>query len=175
MGNVHHWLRKNILTLVDFFYPPFRSFMPLQLFRYAVCGGGNMALAMLLYPIFYNFVFQKEIVHIPFTAISAHIATLIANFFITFPIGFYLSLYVVFPGSYLKRRVQLLRYFFVAMLNLLLNYLLMKLFVDVFHWFPTPSYWLTVAVVVTFTYLVQRSFTFRKRKEALSPYDNTLT
>lgn len=171
MKKIHIWLKNIILKTVDFFYPPFRRFMPIQLFRYGVCGGVNMALGMLLYPIFYNFIFQKEIVYTDVIAISPYIASLIANFLITFPIGFYLSMFVVFPGSHLKRRIQLGRYFMVAIINLFLNYALMKLFVEVFHWYPTPSFWITVLLVVTFTYIVQKNFTFRKKKKELTLYE----
>ncbi len=174
MKELHHRLKNIILKTVDFFYPPFRRFMPLQLFRYAVCGGANMALGMLLYPIFYNFIFAKELVYTDLIVISPHIASLLSNFAITLPIGFYLSMYVVFPGSDLRRRIQFTRYFAVAIINLLLNYGLMKLFVEVFGWFPTPSYWITVVLVVTFTYIVQKNFTFRRKKEELTLYEEPI-
>lgn len=174
MKKLHYWLKNLILQTVDFFYPPFRRFMPQQLFRYAVCGGANMALGMFLYPIFYNFIFKKELVYTDIIVISPHIASLLANLVITLPIGFYLSMYVVFPGSDLRRRIQFTRYFLVAMINLFLNYILLKIFVEVFHWFPTPSYWITVVLVVLFTYIAQRNFTFRKKKEELTPYEQSV-
>ncbi len=175
-----HLLSKNtILQTVDFFYPPFRRFLPLQLFRYAVCGGANMALGMLLYPLLYNFVFkQYAFVETSLLGINLAIkpenAALLCNFLVTLPLGFYLSMYVVFPGSHLRRRIQFIRYFIVAIINLALNYLLMKLFVRVFGWFPTPSYWTTVVIVVAFTYFVQRSFTFSQKKAELTPYEQPI-
>ena len=35
--------------MVDFFYPPFKKYMPLQFFRYGVTGVANMALDWVLY------------------------------------------------------------------------------------------------------------------------------
>lgn len=179
MRKLHLWSKNTILQTVDFFYPPFRRFLPLQLFRYAVCGGANMALGMLLYPLLYNFVFkQYAFVETSLWGISIAIkpenAALLCNFLVTLPLGFYLSMYVVFPGSHLRRRIQFIRYFIVAIINLALNYLLMKLFVRVFGWFPTPSYWTTVVIVVAFTYFVQRSFTFRQKKAELTPYEQPI-
>ncbi|HCL82631.1 MAG TPA: phenylalanine 4-monooxygenase, partial [Chitinophagaceae bacterium] len=36
--------KKEIIALIDFFYPPFRKFISLQTFRYAACGGANTIL-----------------------------------------------------------------------------------------------------------------------------------
>src|SRR6266508_4095553 len=111
MRRLHHWLKGTILQMVDFFYPPFRKIVPLQTFRYAACGGGNMALNIFIYYIAYNFILQKKIIYTPISAISPHIAAYIISFCITFPIGFYLSLFVVFPESYLRKRIQPFSYF----------------------------------------------------------------
>lgn len=139
--------------------------MPLQTFRYAACGGGNMALSLVLYPILYNFVLQKKVLDFGVIAFSPHIAALFIGFLITFPIGFYLSMFVVFQGSVLAKRVQLFRYLIVVLVCLLLNYLLMKLFVGIFGWYPSPSYLLNVILVTAFSYISQRKFSFKGNKQ----------
>jgi putative flippase GtrA len=164
MQRVHHWIRIGILGFVDFFYPFFSKFMPLQTFRYAACGGGNTALNILIFFLAHNFILQNQVVELGFVAVSSHIAAFIIAFCITFPIGFYLSMYVVFQGSFLRRRTQFIRYFMVAMACIAQNYLFLKLFVDVFGWYPTPSMILTTALVVTFSYLAQKYFSFRTQK-----------
>jgi putative flippase GtrA len=161
MHKLHHWLKHTILQMVDFFYPPFKKIVPLQTFRYAACGGSNMMLNILIYYITYHFILRKKIVHTPVIAISPHIAAYIISFCITFPIGFYLSLFVVFPESYLRKRIQLLRYFVVVMICILLNYLFLKLFVDVWGWYPTPSLMVATPIIVAFSYFSQRHFSFR--------------
>lgn len=163
MRKVHHQLRSLILNAVDYFYPLFRRFMPKQTFRYAACGGGNTAFNIFLYFIAYNFVLQRAVLHLGPVAISAHIAAFLMAFSVTFPIGFYLSMYVVFSGSYLPRRIQFVRYFLIALVCILLNYGLLKAFVDGMGWYPTPSMILTAAIVVLFSYLAQRYFSFRSR------------
>lgn len=162
MLKLHESIRGFILHIVDMFYPPFKKFIPLQTFRYAVCGGGNMVLNILIYFITYNFILKKQIVYLPFTAISAHIAAYIISFFITFPIGFYLSMYVVFPESELRRRIKLFRYFVVVIICIFLNYILLKLFVEEFGWYPTPSLTLITVIVVAFSYFSQRHFSFKQ-------------
>lgn len=159
----HLKLKAAILKVVDSFYPPFRKLMPLQTFRYAACGGSNTALNIFIFFVFYNFILQKRILHFSFLAFSPHIAAYIIAFLITFPIGFYLSLYVVFPESYLRRRVQLFRYLVVVLICILLNYILLKLFVDEFGWYPTPSQILITLIIIAFSYFSQRHFSFRKK------------
>jgi putative flippase GtrA len=78
-------------------------------------------------------------------------------------------MYVVFQGSYLKRRVQLLRYFIVVMGCILLNYICLKLFVYVLGWFPTPSMMVTTVIVIMFSYFSQRYFSFRAEKGISGP------
>lgn len=140
--------------------------MPLQTFRYAVCGGGNTALNLLIFFISYNYLFKKEVVYLPFSlAMEPHIAAYVMAFLITFPSGFYLSMFVVFPESHLRRRIQLFRYLLVVLGSLCLNYILLKTFVEVFHWYPTPSMIVNTVLVVTFSYISQRYFSFRTRKQ----------
>lgn len=159
---IHLKFKNLLLQIIDVFYPLFKKIMPLQTFRYAACGGGNTALNILIYFVSYNFVLKKEIVHLPFIAISPHIAAFIIAFLITFPIGYYLNMFVVFDGSYLRKRIQLFRYFLVVLICILLNYLFLKLFVEKLEWYPTPSMIVTTLIVIVFSYLSQRNFSFKQ-------------
>ncbi len=161
MRKLHELLPKLILRIVDFFYPLFRRFMPLQTFRYAACGGFNTFLDIFLFFISYNFLLHKEPVPLGFITISPHIAAFIIGFFVTFPIGFYLSRYVVFQEVTVGKRRQISKYFMVVMGCIFLNYGFLKLFVEVFGWYPTPSKLITTVFVVAFSYLTQKNFTFK--------------
>lgn len=163
LRNFHLWLQSLILNFIDFFYPPFKSFFPKQTFRYAACGGGNALLNFVIFFLTENFLVKKQVVHL-FTdiAISSHIFSFLLAFSVTFPIGFYLNTFVVFNGSYLLKRVQLFRYLLIVMFCIGLNYFFMKLFVDEFGWYPTPSYILTFGLVTVFSYFSQRNFSFKK-------------
>jgi putative flippase GtrA len=150
--------------LVLFFYPPFKRLMPLQTFKYAATGGANTVFDIFLYFIFYNFVLKKEIVDFGFYAISPHIAAFLMSFSITFPIGFLLAKFISFPGSFLRKRIQLLRYGMTVSGSIILNYLFLKLFVDGFDWYPTPSKIVTTLIVIVFSYTMQKNFTFKTEK-----------
>ena len=156
-------MRKLILSFIDIFYPLFRRLMPLQTFRYAACGSFNTALDILIFFISYNFILEKQVVHVASFAISPHIAAFLSAFCITFPVGFYLSRYVVFSESNLRGRVQLTRYFLLVLACIGLNYMFLKLFVEQFHIYPTVSKILTTFIVVGFSYFTQKHFTFKTR------------
>ncbi len=151
-----------ILSVIDLLYPLFRPFIDLQTFRYMAVGGSNMLVDILMYFISYNFIIGKHDVHLTsWITISPHIAAFLFAFCISFPLGFIMMRTLVFPNSVLKGKTQLFRYFSVALLNILLNYVLLKLFVEQFHFYPTPSKIITTGVIVVLSYLLQRFFTFK--------------
>ncbi|MFB6341723.1 GtrA family protein [Saccharicrinis sp. FJH2] len=157
-------IRNIINGVINWFYKPFQRVIPGETFRYAATGGMNMVLDILLYFIFYRYVFDREIIDLGFYAISPHIAAFLVVFPITFTTGFLLAKYITFTASEVVGRVQLFRYGFTVGGSILLNYVLLKLFVEYFHWYATFSKIVTTFVVVGYSYLAQRYFTFRTAK-----------
>ena len=135
--------------------------MPLQTFRYAVCGGANALLGLVLYFVFFKIVLKEKDLDLGFYAFKSHIAALFLSFCINFPFGFFLMKYVVFNNSNVKGKIQLVRYFALYLFTLLLNYLLLKIFVERFYIYPVVAQVLTAAIVITISYLTQRNFTFK--------------
>jgi putative flippase GtrA len=154
-------IRQFVITILDWFYPIFKKYLPRQTYNYAACGGANTAFDILLYFITYNFILNKEIVDVGFVAISPHIAAFVFVFPITFSTGFLLSKYITFTESNLRGRVQLFRYGLTVFGSIVLNYLLLKLFVEVLGFYPTVSKILTTVVVVAYSYVCQKYFTFK--------------
>ena len=164
MQKIHQQVRAGIFNLLDVFYPLVRNFLPRQTYYYAACGGFNTFLTLFVYFVSYNFVLHKEVLDLGFIAFKPHIAALFISFFVSLPVGFYLSMFVIFQGSYLRRKVQFFRYFMVIIGCMLIDYAGLKLFVEVFGWFPTPSKMLTTCIVILFNYFSQRHFSFRQPK-----------
>ncbi|MDR0510457.1 MAG: GtrA family protein [Rikenellaceae bacterium] len=155
-----------IASIVDVFYPPFRTLMPRRMFRYAACGGGNLALSWTLYYIAHNFVVCKRFFDLGTVCslrivVSPHIATLVIVFPVTFLTGFWLQRNIAFVSSPLRRGVQLWRYLLSVCGSLLLTYLGMKLLVEALHIYPTPSFVIVSLVTIAYSYLMQHHFTFR--------------
>ena len=155
-------IKEGIINILDFFYPPFRKWLPVQTYRYASCGGSNTLLDIFLYFLSYNFILHKRVIFTPAGPVSPYIAAFLLSFAVSFPTGYLLNKYIVFPGSVLRGRVQLMRYFMLVMVCVALNYVFIKLFVEHFHIYPTVSKALTTIIVVSFSYLTQKNFTFRK-------------
>jgi putative flippase GtrA len=158
-------ISKWIIQLLDWLYPYFSKLMPRQTFYYAACGGGNTILALVVFFICENFVFEKQPVDLFFIVLKSHKAAMVASFLFSFPIGFYLAKNVVFSGSTMRGRQQLLRYFISNMLSLLLNYINLTILVEWLHFYPTFSQVINTIIVVIFSYLAQKHFAFRKKKQ----------
>ena len=158
-------LKDKITQFIDFFYPPFRNFFSLQTFRYAVCGCSNLLLDIFVYYISYNFILNKRILDLGLFAFKPHIAALFMAFCISFPVGFFLNKYIVFNSSYLRGRVQLLRYIAIVAINLALNYSFLKVMVEYMHFYPTVVRIFVTIFLVTFSYLSQKHFTFKSGKK----------
>lgn len=158
-------MKQLIIDILAFFYKPFAKIMPFQTFRYLACGGGNTLLDIFLFFICYNFILNKEMVHLPFITVSPHIAAVLLAFFVSFPTGFLLNKYIVFSESNLRGRTQLVRYFILVGVCLLFNYVFMKIFVEYCRFYPTIAKILTTILVVCFSYITQKKFTFKVKAE----------
>jgi len=157
--------RHIILGIIDFFYKPFSRFINKQTFRYLACGGSNTLFNIFLFSVSYNFILQKQAVHIGHSIVIApYVAAFIMAFVVTFPTGFLLSKYIVFQESNLHSRIQIFRYALLVTMCLLLNYIFIKMFVEWCHFYPTPSNVLTNIAVAIFSYISQRSFTFKVKE-----------
>ncbi len=156
-----HFIQNIINRIIDFIYTPFSKFIPIETFRYAATGGANTAFDIFLYFIFYRFILNKEIVDFGFVAISPHIAAFLFVFPITFTSGFLLAKYITFTSSLIKGRTQLFRYGITVAGAILLNYLLLKLFVEELGMYATLSKIYTTIIVVTYSYFVQRFYSFK--------------
>jgi putative flippase GtrA len=164
MQKIHHNFRDFLLSLIDLIYPFFKRLMPLQTFRYAACGGFNTSFDIVLRLFAFHYIFKEQPISFPnifpHLIIKAHIAAFLFGFMFSFPSGFYLSRYVVFQETTVKKSTQLLKYFAVVLFCLILNYGFLKLFIDTFNWYFAPSTFLTIAFVISFSYVAQKYFTF---------------
>lgn len=154
-----------VIRIVDWFYFPFVQFIPKEIFRYAATGGANTVFDIGLYFVFYRYVLNMQIVELGFFAISPHIAAFLLVFPITFTTGFLLAKYVTFTSSELQGRIQLFRYGLTVAGSILLNYVFLKFFVEYCGWFATLSKIATTFIVIIYSYLAQRYFTFKTGKK----------
>lgn len=157
-------IAKLLIRVVDALYIPiFRRVVSRNIFAYGVCGGANMALDTLWYFLLYHYVVCERFINLGVVVMSPHIAALCLVFPITFFTGFWLNRNVAFRVTHLHSRRQLLRYALTVVGSILLNYVCMKLFVESFNLWPTPSKILTTIISVVYSYLVARYYTFTNK------------
>ena len=155
------WLAQRLIQIVDALYiNPLRGFISRNLFGYGLCGAANMTLDIVWYFIIYHYIVCERYVDLGFVVISPHILSLFIVFPITFFTGFWLNRHVAFRSTSISSRKQLLRYALSVVGSVVINYLCMKLFVDICAIWPTPSKMLTTIVSVCYSYLMARYITF---------------
>jgi putative flippase GtrA len=104
-----------------------------------------------------------------FFTLSSHIASLVISFPFSNFFGFLLQKYVTFTASELRGHVQLYRYFMIVFINLGVNTIVLKILVDGFHFWTTPSQMAATLVCVLISYFSQKKFTFKIPKSASHP------
>lgn len=161
-------MRKSLLKLIDFFYPPFSRWLSPHTFRYLVSGGTTAVSGVVIYYIAYNWILKQQdvVLDIPMMPklITAPVAALAIEAVLIFLIGFFLNKYLVFTTSNLKGRIQLFRYGSVVATNILLNYAMLKVLVEAFGFYPTISKAIITIVLAVFSYLSQKHFSFKVKK-----------
>lgn len=138
-----------------------RNLLPLQTFRYAAVGGGNLVLSWILYWTIYNFVIAKRFIPLGFVTMSPYVATFLVVFAVTFFTGYWLQKNITFTNSPLRNGTQMFRYFVSVTGSVVINYLLLKFFVECLGVYPTPSQMLSSLVTIVYSYFMQHHFSFR--------------
>ncbi|RYE55542.1 MAG: GtrA family protein [Sphingobacteriales bacterium] len=161
-------MRKALLKIIDFFYPPFSRWLSLHTFRYMAAGGSTAICGIVSYYIAYNWIlhqrnFEVDFIFLP-ELIMGHSLALVMSTFASFLWGFMLNKYLIFTKSNLKGRVQMFRYATVMAINLGLNFAMMKYMVEGLHFYPSVSQAIITIVLSLCSYFLQKHFTFRIKK-----------
>jgi putative flippase GtrA len=161
--------------------------MPLQTFRYAACGGGNMVLGFLVFTGMFHLLSSLSHINLGFIeftistvtigdaavlmlqsddfAFKAHSFALSCSSTVVFIVGFLLNKYVVFTSSNLKGRIQLFRYFLSTVSSFCINYFLLNAMVIYLHLYPVLAQVIVTAIVVTISFFMQQYFTFKVKED----------
>jgi putative flippase GtrA len=161
MRNLAKNIRQIIIQIIDYFYTPFRGYIPLETFRYAATGGFNTVLDISLYFICYNFILDKQVIDLYIVSISPHIGAFLIVFPITFLTGFLFARFITFTSSEIRGRIQLIRYMISVSGSIFLNYVFLKFLVEFGGLWPTLSKIITTVIVVIYSYFMQKFYTFK--------------
>ena len=159
-------LSKFITKAIDIFYvKPLQKVFSQQVFRYLACGAITAFLDAVWYYLIYHHVVCERVVTIGNITMLPHIAALCTVFPITFFTGFLLNRHVAFHATQQQSGKQLKRYALSVLGSIVINYVCMKLFVEYFNIWPTPSKLLTTIVTVAYSFVAAKYFTFRNQKD----------
>lgn len=161
-------MRKALLRLIDFFYPPFSRWLSLHTFRYMVSGSSTAACGIVSYYIAYNWILNQRNFEVDFLflpkLITGHSLALVISTFASFLWGFTLNKYLIFTQSTLKGRVQIFRYGVVFIVNFGLSLASLKYMVEGLHFYPSLSQAFITIVLSLCSYFLQKHFTFKIKK-----------
>lgn len=156
------WLSQRLIQIIDMMYiKPLHGLISRNMFAYGLCGASNMVLDTIWYFLIYHFIIAQRFIDLGIIVVSPHIASLILVFPITFFTGFWLNRNVAFRATEFSSRKQLMRYAISVLGSILINYICMKVFVEIFAIWPTPSKMLTTVISVAYSYLATKYFVFR--------------
>ena len=158
-------MRKKIIAFIEFFHLPLFQFIPAETFRYLFCGVSTLVVDWVVDFFFLYFVFTNgnfQIFNYSVTPINAAKAVAVVAGFVW---GFALNKYVVFTSSPLRGRQQLFRYTIIVATCVLLNFLVINFLLKYFIKSPTIANIATSIFVAAYSYIVQRSFTFKVTKK----------
>ena len=157
-------ISKHIRIFLSFFHKPFSKITTLQTFSYIACGGFVALFDIVLFNVFYYFILSDLSIHIFGICISRHVAAMYLPFPFGFLLGFLLSRYVVFHETNLKKSTSLWRYILLVICCQILNYLLIRVFIEYWKFIPVISKIMCTVLVAAFSYFSQKYFTFKVQK-----------
>lgn len=155
-------IRQFIFDFLDIFYPLFNRFFNKQTYYYAVCGGINTLFQIVAFFYCDHYLVDKHDIDLIIIVFKPHIASLFFSIIIAFPTSFLLTKYIVWHDSNISTKKQLFRHFTFVMLSATLNYCLLKLFVEIFGFWATPSQIIITTFIIVLSYLTQKYISFKK-------------
>lgn len=133
-----------------------------KLFRYFISAGLATWVDIMVYFMAYNYLYQKTDISV-FNLFTVSAAT--ASLFLSYTMGlltnFLMTRYLVFGDSELEFHKQLFRYVLVALLVLALNWVLMRVLIREFDWWPTLARATSALCIGLLSFVIHKTFSFR--------------
>lgn len=153
-------MKRLINTILKLFYPPFKRFMSFSVFAYLSLGAVNTVLNIALFIFCFHLLFNQTEYGLYGTPVKSYTLSLVLAFLLTIPTGYWLAKHFAFKTE-LKTTAPFFKYLLVVSQGLLSDYILMKLMIEVFHFYPTGAKISSTVIVLTINYLLQKHFTFK--------------
>lgn len=129
--------------------------------RFFLSAGVATLVDVFVYFITINYFIKESRVHIGGYSASDHNFTLCISYSFGVVVNFLLTKYAVFSESELGGVKQFRRFAFIAFFGFFANYGLLRLFVEVIGFYPTPSRIIAALSLGVASYYVHKLFTFK--------------
>jgi putative flippase GtrA len=100
--------------------------------------------------------------------ITPEVGAYMIAFCLSFPPGFILSRYIVFPESNLHGRIQFFRYALTTITFILMSYILVRVFAFYMPKHATIAYTFVCIITAVCSYISQKAFTFKTVSEKVA-------
>lgn len=132
--------------------------------KFFLSAGVATLIDVLIYFVVIKYMLHYQRVVIGVYSASAHNFTLCISYSCGVVINFLLTKYAVFSESTVAGSKQFRRFALIAFLGFFANYGLLRLFVEVIGFYPTPSRIASALSLGVASYYVHKLFTFKIKK-----------
>jgi hypothetical protein len=112
----------------------------------------------------YEYIFTNAKIELLEIDFKRENAALVLHFMIVIPYGFLMNKFIVFAHSKVKSSTQFIRFITLVIFNVLVNYLLLKYFIESLLVNPITAKVMISIGLAGFSYLYQQYFTFGVKK-----------
>lgn len=132
-----------------------------KLVRFFMSAGIATLADVIIYFFVINFLFEHQRVYFGVYSASAHTLSLCVSYSCGVAVNFAITKYAVFNESTLAGKKQFSRFALIAFIGFFANYGLLRLFVEVFDFYPTPSRITSALSLGIAAYYIHKFFTFK--------------
>lgn len=129
--------------------------------RFFLSAGVATLVDVLIYFTVISYLLNYQRINFGWYSASAHNFSLCISYSCGVIINFLLTKYAVFTESNIRGRKQFRRFALIAFLGFFANYGLLRLFVEIFDFYPTPSRIASALSLGIASYYVHKLFTFK--------------
>ena len=139
----------------------FVKFIQSKVVKFFLSAGVATLVDVLIYFFIINYIVDHQRVYIYSVSASAHTFTLVISYSCGVIVNFLLNKYAVFSESNVAGRKQFLRFALIAFIGFFANYGLLRLFVEVFDFYPTFSRITSALSLGIASFYIHKLFTFK--------------
>ena len=132
-----------------------------KVIRFFLSAGVATLVDVLIYFGVINYILNYQRINIGSYSASAHNFSLCISYSCGVVVNFLLNKYAVFSESNIAGRKQFRRFALIAFLGFFANYALLRLFVEIVGFYPTPSRIASALSLGVASYYVHKLFTFK--------------